>query len=168
MLFLADSLFNIPGLHWELVVPIAIGVSVSGLALAVGRVFLGKRRRAASRSGGEATAENFDPFVEGSKSERRSSVRRRGNPVAILIGDDKGERELGRGWVVDRSMGGLCLSCDIPLESAQVVTVKPVSAPGSVFWTQVEVRSCRHADDAYEVGCRFVKTPSWNQLLYFG
>jgi hypothetical protein len=154
-------------LRWEYAVPLVIGLSVSGLALAVGRVFLSRKRRFGS-SRTETIEEHFDPFVEGSKTERRSSVRRRGNPVAILIGDAKGERELARGWVIDRSMGGLCLSCEVPLDSPQVVTVKPVSAPGSVFWTQVEIRSCRQLNDAYEIGCRFVKTPSWNQLLYFG
>jgi hypothetical protein len=163
----AQTLFDIPGLRWEYAVPLVIGVSVSGLALVVGRFFLGRKRRSAS-VGSDTIEEHYDPFVEGSKTERRSSVRRRGNPVAILIGDSKGEKELARGWVIDRSMGGLCLSCDVPLESGEVVTVKPVSAPGSVFWTQVEVRGCRHSNDAYEVGCRFVKTPSWNQLLYFG
>ncbi len=167
-MFLAHTPFEIPGLRWEIAVPVAIGIGVSGLALAVGRYCLGRRRQSASQGTDAAVEKSFDPFVEGSKTERRSSIRRRGNPVAVLIGDARGETELGRGWVLDRSMGGLCLSCDIPLESAQIVTVKPVSAPSSVFWTPIEVRSCRHTNDTYELGCRFVKTPSWNQLLYFG
>src|SRR5690242_17156450 len=96
IMLLAQTLLNIPGLHWETAVPLAIGVAVSGAALLVGRIFLVRRRRSIDKNIDAAAEGEYDPFVEGSKTERRSSIRRRGNPVAVLIGDSKGEAELAR------------------------------------------------------------------------
>ena len=35
-------------------------------------------------------------------------------------------------------------------------------------WSQMEVRTCRQEGTAWELGCQFVRTPSWNVLLLFG
>ena len=61
-MLLAETLFNIPGLHWETAMPLAIGVAVSGAALIVGRLFLMRRRRYIEKSI-EAAAEG-EPFAD--------------------------------------------------------------------------------------------------------
>jgi hypothetical protein len=154
--------------HWDLAVTAAIGVGVASVALLVGRFIL-RRPTGAGHEIDVLESKEFDPFVHGSKMERRGSARRPGNPVEVVVGDARGQTELAHAWVVDRSMGGLCLVADVPLEETQIVTVKPASSPANVFWTQVEIRSCRNSGGkSFEIGCKFVKTPSWNQLLYFG
>src|SRR5205807_67771 len=74
----------------------------------------------------------------------------------------------GRGWVLDRSVGGLCLDLSAAFPEGTRLSLFPTQAPGMTPWTEVEVRSCRQKKDGYEVGCQFVKTPPWSILLLFG
>ena len=65
-------------------------------------------------------------------------------------------------------MGGLCLVVEKPLEEGAVLKVRPRQAPQTAPWTAIEIRSCRADGGEWEVGCRFVKQPQWNDLLLFG
>jgi hypothetical protein len=35
-------------------------------------------------------------------------------------------------------------------------------------WIPIEIRSCRADGNEWEVGCRFLKPPPWNDLMLFG
>lgn len=109
-----------------------------------------------------------DPFVHGGKLERRTSVRRRGNAVAILVSDANARAEPISGWVVDRSMGGLCLCLSESFSPGTLLSVRAANAPSAVPWVQVEVKSCRQSNRDWEVGCKFLRTPPWSTLLLFG
>jgi hypothetical protein len=102
-----------------------------------------------------------------SQPDRRSAPRRKGNRVEVYITDDSKKPPL-LGWVVDRSMGGLCLIVEKPLEEGTLLHVRPRQAPQTAPWTGIEIRSCRPDGSEWEVGCRFLKTPQWNDLLLFG
>ena len=65
-------------------------------------------------------------------------------------------------------MGGLCLIVEQPLKEGIVLNVRPRKRLRSAAWTAIEIRSCRADGDEWEIGCRFVKTPQWNDLLLFG
>src|SRR5947209_5872474 len=112
--------------------------------------------------------EKFDPFVHGSANEKRTAHRRRGNPIQIHITDAEATRPPELGWVVDRSLGGLCLSVNAEVKPGTVLSVRACNAPETVGWSQIDVRSCRADGTAWELGCQFVRTPSWNVLLLFG
>jgi len=143
-----------------------LGLAIAGAAVVAGRAIFHKGK---APGDDPKPQEEFDPFQTGSRMERRVCARRQGNPIEILIGDSKGENTVGKAWVVDRSMGGLCLMSPAPIEAGQILTVKPSGSSGApVFWLQVEIRSCRPNGSDFEVGCRFVKAPTWNQLLYYG
>jgi len=151
------------------VIPV-VGVAAAGLALFLGRLLLARgkspsapRKDAASLDGG-----SVDPFVYGSATEHRSSIRRSGNPVEVLVADAEVTTELGRAWVVDRSLGGLCLQVDNPMEAGTVLSVRASAAAQGTPWTQVEVRSCRQDGHRWQLGCRYVRTPSWSVQLLFG
>ncbi len=153
--------------HWELWAAPAIGLVSAGLALLVGHALLGKRRRAFQ----PPTAENVahpDPFAYGSATERRSSVRRRGKQIKVLISDAEALEQPMEGWVLDRSMGGLCLLVHQAMELGTILSVRTAEAPQTTPWVQVEIKSCRHNINHWEIGCQYVRTPPWGVLLLFG
>jgi hypothetical protein len=109
-----------------------------------------------------------DPFVGGVFGEKRIALRRPGNPVPVLISDATVTAEPRYGWVLDRSLGGLCLSVQAPVAVGTVISVRPTHAPETAPWVQVEVRRCQEDGNSWELGYQFLKTPSWGVLLLFG
>ena len=79
-----------------------------------------------------------------------------------------GKEKPFQAWVIDRSVGGLCLDSHTAYKEGTQLFLLPANAPETTPWVDVEVRSCRPSKDGYELGCRFVKTPPWAILLLFG
>jgi hypothetical protein len=145
-----------------------IGLLVASLAYLFGRRFLVARPVPKQ----EEPVEEVSPLLTTAKlkkaePDRRLAPRRRGNRVEVHITDDS-KQELLLGWVVDRSMGGLCLIVETPLTEGATFNVRPRTAPKTAPWTAIEIRSCRADGPEWEVGCRFIKPPQWNDLLLFG
>jgi len=109
-----------------------------------------------------------DPFSQGSYQERRGSLRRRGKFVAVVVVDGHTKKTLTEGSVLDRSMGGLCLHVEDPLEPGQLVKIKPSNQHEAVDWVWAEIRSCQEERQGYKVGCQFTKAASYSTLLQFG
>lgn len=156
-----------------------IGLAASALVFLIGWLIVGRRReqpqpvqqprvRTITASPPPKPEAEHDLFIQGSAMERRGSLRRRGNAVAILITDAEASTDPTPGWVVDRSIGGLGLSVDKPVEPGMILSVRTTNAPPEVPWVKVEVRSCRPTGTEYELGCQFVRTPPWSVLLLFG
>jgi hypothetical protein len=153
-----------------------IGVAAAFLFFLIGWLLVGRRKRVQPIKPQYRTVPanptpnpaEEDLFIRGSAMERRSSIRRRGNAVAILISDAEAAADPTSGWVVDRSLGGLCLSVEKEIESGMVLSVRTTNAPPEIPWVRVEVRSCRQVGHEYEIGCQFVRTPPWSVLLLFG
>lgn len=149
-----------------------IGMLVTSLAYLMGRRWLVARP---ARESDDAAQTAVTPLLtmttvrkKESKPDRRSAPRRKaGCRVEVFLTDEsKGPPLLG--WVVDRSMGGLCLSVEEPLKEGTIFNVRPRKAPQTAPWLAIEVRSCRADGSVWEVGCRFVNAPQWNDLLLFG
>ena len=144
-------------------VPVAGGL-VCGVAFLVGRrVFFPTPAAVES-------AEVLMPgsvVFEGVSRDRRSAPRRKGNTVEVLMNAKEDQPHL-RGWVIDRSVGGLCILAEDAITEGTVVRLRPRSAGDTVPWTEVTVRSCRKDGTHYELGCQFHRTPNWNLLLQFG
>lgn len=157
--------------RWEAWIAPSVGVGCALLAVLIGRWLFSERapdphlRFPPSRN---PPTPQPDPFVHGSASERRASLRRGGNPVAVLISDAETKLPPFQGWVLDRSMGGLCLSVDQAVPTGTVLSVRAANAPPNVSWVQVEVKNCRQEGSAWELGCQFLRTPTWGVLLLFG
>lgn len=159
--------------HKEWVAP-AIGVAAALLVFAIGRLWVVLRARSRRRTI-PLPAPNIalkdpdgDLFAQGSNVERRASLRRSGNAVAIQISDAEATAKPHHGWVIDRSMGGLCLSVQEAVAAGTILSIRPSNAPVTVPWIQVEVRNCRSVGIDWELGCQFVRTPPWSVLLLFG
>jgi hypothetical protein len=109
----------------------------------------------------------FDITFQGVTRERRASPRRNGNTVEVELVRGLDEEPM-RGWVVNRSIGGLCLLVDHPIPEGTVLRVRPTKASTATPWTDITVRACREEADNYQVGCQFHQTPNWSLLLLFG
>lgn len=147
-----------------------VGLLAGGLVSAVGFVLFlwtrGSREEAAEPEAARPTKR--DPFVHGSTSERRTSLRRKGTQVEVGVRDVDGRSELGTAWVIDRSMGGICLAVNDEFDPGQSINVRPLKGSQTAPWTTVEVRSCRRKDGRWELGCQFVRQPTWNVMMLFG
>ena len=152
---------------WGTIVPLAIGFVAAAATLILGRLILLKLAEDQ-----ELPAQTDAPRVTnlfGFKSmENRAAIRRGGNAVAIFIADPQKTEEPRRGWVVDRSAGGLCIALDNPVDAGTVLRVRVCNAPVTVPWAEIEVKSCRKDGNQWEAGCQFVVTPSYNVLMLFG
>ena len=158
---------HVPALNFML--PVMVGV-MAGLGIVGAIHFLIRPRairvvKAAPVPQQEVIA---DPFVHGSPGDNRSSFRRQGNPVEVLVVNQKTKAAPFKGYVLNRSIGGLGLYSDAPIEADSPLTVRPVNAPHIAPWVEVTVKSCRPSEGGWEIGCQFVRTPPWALLLMFG
>jgi hypothetical protein len=163
----ALALLGVDFRGWELLAAMAIGATATLATMFLGRALFRKAPLLAPpsrRDGGPV----LDPFIHGSSTERRSSLRRCGNPIPILVTDEKAVIQPERGWVSDRSIGGLCVKVAQPFEAGTILNVRACNAPETIPWVPIEVKACRDDGGGFELGCQFVKTPNWNTLLLFG
>lgn len=100
--------------------------------------------------------------------ERRSTPRRRGNPVSVAIGNGAKISDPFQGWVLDRSAGGMRLLVDEQIPAGTLLRVRPAKAPASARWVQVKVKSCYSERNSWNLGCQFTEKLSWEDLQQFG
>jgi hypothetical protein len=161
--------FDLPA--WEIWVAPAVGIACMGLTLMVGRAITQRRRRqafAAETANPAAAPVNPDPFAQGSVSDRRTSSRRKGKYVELDVTDAEANLQPIKGWVVDRSLGGLCFSVDQEFGLGTILNVRVVNAPRNTPWIPVEVKRCAQNGNLWELGCKFSRKPSWSSLVLFG
>jgi len=104
----------------------------------------------------------------GDASERRTSFRREGTPVKILIQSNAFKSGNSAGYVLDRSTGGLRIAMEVGMAPSSTLQIRASHAPETIPWVTVIVRNCKDCGDHFEVGCEFDKMPPWNVLLLFG
>jgi hypothetical protein len=142
----------------------AIGSVVCIAAYLVGRSFLVARPTSKTD---ESEAPLNPRFLLGISRDRRCAPRRKGNTVEVQLTERSDDPAI-RGWVRDRSIGGLCLLVEHPVAEGAVMRVRPVKASAATPWTEITVRSCREDAGQFELGCQFHATPNWSLLLMFG
>jgi hypothetical protein len=166
-MFAEGYLLQIQLPYSEYWLPLAIGIGVGLLAITASKLTFLRRAHAAPVRPAKAQ-EEYDPFTLGSPTEQRKSFRRTGNPTMVYLAQPDCKDQPKQGWVLDRSMGGLCILVDDEVEAGTSLAVIPVNAPPMTPWVDIEVRSCRASHDGFELGCQFVRTPAWSILLMFG
>ncbi len=100
--------------------------------------------------------------------ERRGRLRRRGNVVPILLAVQPDWEEPLRGWVLNRSTGGLGLLVEEPLEVGSQWHVRPAAEDFEKYWFPVKIVSCTRDHLRWRVGIQFLKSYSWSDLRGFG
>jgi hypothetical protein len=149
----------------------AIGVLAASLAFLAGRRLAARPAPLPEKPVEEPATPFWAKTTANAKQpqqDRRSAPRRAaGNRVEVFLTTDAQVTPM-LGWVVDRSVGGLCLSVEEPLSEGTILNIRPRKAPQTAPWLTIEIRSCRPDGSTWEVGCRFVQPPQWNDLLLFG
>jgi hypothetical protein len=160
-------------------IAVGVGVLLTLLVLAVGYLLVDRRETAKliprpasaaapSTASGRASHPQYDPFVDGSALERRTALRRKGNPVLVHISDAEAKAKPTTGWVMDRSTTGLCLQVEEAMAVRTILCVRAGDAPKGTIWIQIEVKNCRQKGNSWEIGCEFVQPPPWGIMLLFG
>jgi hypothetical protein len=150
----------------DVLVPVGIGLGCTLLAFGAGVFVLGRSRQAAKVPAGPAPGADLDPFDKGSATDRRSAIRRSGNPVEVEV--TQGDGPPAYGVVIDRSVGGLCLHLPEAVDPGTILTIRPSNASRQIPWTKIEVKSCRREASQWQLGCQFVHTPPWSIRMLFG
>ena len=88
--------------------------------------------------------------------------------MRIFISDAAAQEKPFEGWIVDRSVGGIRLSVQRPVDPDTLMSIRACDAPDTIPWTQVRVIRCRSHGHYFEWGCQFPRTPPWNVMLLFG
>lgn len=101
--------------------------------------------------------------------ERRASARQQKVLQVLVVDPADALEEPYRGWIVDRSQGGICLSFPrSDIEVGNVLKVQPHSTTATLPWVEVRVKHRRLKRSRVEFGCEFVKGQQWTQLLLVG
>jgi hypothetical protein len=150
-------------LVWR-VLPYVIGVVTCLGALLIGAAALRRGKRAAVVS--EEPGHPLPPAP--SASDARVAIRRSETSVPILILDPNDPDRPRNGFVVNRSLGGLGLALDDPVNVGTRLRLRPCDAPETTVWVEVEVRGCRRQGRSWEIGCQYVVMPSYNVMMLFG
>jgi hypothetical protein len=149
---------NLLNLEW--IIP-AMGVVVA-LAIFVFLRNLGKR---------DTPEPPIDPEVNPEVSphgERRAMPRKKTTPVVVDLLDPEGKRPSLSAIVVDRSTGGLALSSQDEAPVDTNWTVVPRSQRGTVkVSVPVVIRSCVRDAAGFLIGCQFLRTVNYNELMNF-
>ena len=99
--------------------------------------------------------------------DRRSWPRRK-RAIQVVLQDAGGEGDPFPAWIMDRSIGGLGLSVDQPLEPGTILRVRRATASTDIPWVDIQVKSVRVKENTWEVGCQFTRSHSVDVLLQFG
>jgi hypothetical protein len=158
---LAEIPFDLSQARWELwSVPVA-GFICTGLVLMGGRWLMARRHVP------ESQPNEHNPYSTVISPKRRQTPRGRGAPSRILIFDKNGPKEPFSGYVINRSIGGLCVSLVQPLEEGSILSVRPAKDPRDDVWYEVLVKYCRATDTGWEMGCEFQGRAGSNTMLKF-
>jgi hypothetical protein len=102
------------------------------------------------------------------RREKRRAHRRKGRTTEILIADKDFRNPKWRGYVIDRSALGLRLFSERPADVDDQLNVQVMRPANDMPWIEVAVIHCKPLHDGFELGCKFIHSPSWNLLLTFG
>ena len=157
------SLDRLDGGTWT--VP-AVGMIAAGLMLLLARLFL--RWRHARWHPADWDSVLVGRAIGSAPEDRRCAARCPGKTVKVWITDANLTGEPFQGWIRDRSMGGLSLTVDRSVDIDTIVSVRSTDADNLTPRIQVHVKRCAvEGEGHWELGCQFVHTPSYSQLLSF-
>jgi hypothetical protein len=143
---------------------------VLATALMVMLLVVGRRRAAAATTTKPPKRKKSEvsETVAATAANRRTSLRREGPAVEVVVMSPAFKGGQTAGYVLDRSTGGLRLALETGMAAGTALQVRAKHAPDTTPWVTVLVRSCRPNEEHFELGCEFEKTPPWNVLLLFG
>jgi hypothetical protein len=157
------NLDRLDGGTWT--VPV-VGVVAAGVMLLLARLVLSWRH--ARLHAADQDSALVGRAIGSAPEDRRDTARRPGKTVKVWITDASVTTEPFQGWIRDRSMGGLSIAVFQPVDINTILSVRATEADNLTPWIQVHVKRCSAQEEGrWELGCQFVRTPSYSQLLSF-
>jgi len=159
-------------MSWEAVALVAIGGVTVGAVVVL--MLLGRRppqteQFKLSLPRLEEPPAEPDPFFASANLSRRTTPRRGGRLVDVLISDATNEAEPFQGWVIDRSAGGLALGTAKSFPVGTILSVRPLAGADHAPWVQIEILNSSEVDGGnWRLGCKFVRPPAYSTLMLFG
>jgi hypothetical protein len=92
-------------------------------------------------------------------AERRASPRRWGDPVEVFLWENRSGGEPERGWVLNRSQGGLGIRLGRTFAEGALLELRLATAPAAVPWILIEVKAVTPHTGRFLLHCRFVEQP---------
>lgn len=164
---LAGSFLVIGLIPWESGIVSALGaVSVTAAFLVVRRSGKGLGTSSSSPHACRKISVE-DPRGPSLFEEKQTTRRGRCSPIAAVISNAEATAEPSEGWVVCRSMNGLCLSFEAAVEKGTVLSVRSADTLETAPWVRVKVEVCRPQEKNWELVCRFLKPPAWASVHKF-
>jgi hypothetical protein len=102
------------------------------------------------------------------EGEDRRSWPRRKRAIQVVLQDASGAGDPFPAWVMDRSIGGLGLSVDQPIEPGTMLRVRRPTAAADIPWVEIQVKSVRIKETTWEIGCQFTRSLTFDILMQFG
>ncbi len=102
-----------------------------------------------------------------SQPERRQSPRRWSDPIEVFLRGETTTAEPARGWVKNRSAGGLCISVPRPVPEGTILEVRFTLAPEAIPWVRAQVKGCRSVTGRWVLHCQYLGVPSPEAVLLF-
>jgi hypothetical protein len=162
----------IPGFDASSLMPWVVpctGIAATALVFMIAQKIMGKRQPVLEPPPTSSHRPESDPFLMGSPTDRRRSVRRVGNPMHVRVADESTTKELFEGWILDRSMGGLRVMVPEEVKVGTILCVRTPSHGNHYPWAKIEVQNCvPNERNSFALGCKFVKPLPWGELLLFG
>jgi len=156
-------------------------LAASGVALVVflaASTFVGRSRRPKQKPvdplterllGPEDTSLPLGALPRPKPGERRKAHRRKeGLTAEVTLAKSEEGEELGTAYVLNRSGSGIGLMARFALPPGMHIFMMPRKGEGALPWIPLEVKNCRQDGSDYELGCHFIRPPSWNTLMHLG
>lgn len=155
------------GICWGLTLP-EVGLLVAaGLGMGL-MVWLVGRRLLTPATDTVSANEHSEAPAQPARVERRRSPRRKGAVIAVLLAESQKTTTPETGYIMDRSLEGLCVQTATPRIAGSLLLVRPLAAPPGTPWLEIQVCSCRPGPEGWLLGCRFLRVPPADVRLLFG
>src|SRR5260370_755777 len=102
-----------------------------------------------------ASPEEQEPGAPTPTKRRRSSLRRDGNPVGVVVSAALAAASQLDGLVTNRSRGGVLLSLAQPFAVGTYLNIRAAHAPDDAECIRTEVSPCKQRDERWLLGFTF-------------
>lgn len=110
-----------------------------------------------------------DAFADANTAERRRTPRRAGGSVSVTINRAGSSERPVEGWIVNRSLGGLCVCSPKAFEAESILKIRVKRGNlDPVPPVEVRVRGAREEGQRWMMHCQFTIQPSAHTLMMFG
>jgi hypothetical protein len=143
-------------------------LAVLPIAVLTARFIMRSRHLRVQRTASEELHGRQQVVHDAAREEQRHSPRPWGPPVEVKVSNSPLSGKPWPGWVVNRSLNGVCWSSAEAIPVGTVLSIRATVAPENIPWTRVEVKHCKFKVNRWLIGGQFLETVPIEVLRLFG